>query len=61
MNRTVINSFLADQRTAKSIVTSRLSIETDIKALEWASRLDEIRLAYMADPFADVSTHTVLA
>ena len=54
MNRSLINAFLADQRKAKSIVASRLNIEPNIKALEWASRLSQIRDAYNADPFADI-------
>ncbi len=54
MNRSLINSFLADQRKAKSIVASWLNTEPDLKAMEWASRLKQIRDAYDADPFADI-------
>jgi hypothetical protein len=56
MNRSILRAFLADQRTAKAIVSENLGIPQDICALEWASRLSEIRNGYNASPFAEVFT-----
>jgi hypothetical protein len=54
MNRSILNAFLADQRTAKSIVASKLNVPEDVAAVEWALRHAEIRDAYQANPFADI-------
>ena len=54
MNRSILNAFLADQRTAKSIVAAQLNIPLDIPALEWAARLTEVLEAYTASPFAHI-------
>lgn len=54
VNHSILNAFLKDQRYAKSIVASHLNIRQDTTALDWATRLAEIRAAYQLDPFADV-------
>ncbi|MBA4029554.1 MAG: hypothetical protein C0478_01350 [Planctomyces sp.] len=54
MNISIVNSFLADQRRAKRILSAKLGIPYDIRALEWAFRSAENRRSYMASPFAEI-------
>jgi hypothetical protein len=54
MNRSVLNSFIADQRKAKAIVSANLEVPQDIRAFEWALQHSEIRDAYNASPFAEI-------
>ena len=54
MNHSLLNAFIADQRKAKAIVSEKLNIPQDIRAVDWASRLTEIRDAYNASPFAEI-------
>jgi hypothetical protein len=54
MNLSIINSFVADQRRAKQIVSEKLGVPEDIPALQWASLYTRISHAYEASPFADV-------
>jgi hypothetical protein len=54
VNHSILSAFIADQRKAKAIVSAKLNIPQDIRAIDWALRHGEIRDAYNACPFADV-------
>ena len=54
MNTSILNTFLADQRKAKRLVSVKLGIPEDIRALDWATRYGELRKSYDACPFANV-------
>lgn len=54
MNISILKTFLADQRRAKRLVSEKLGIPENIRALEWAIRSRELRKSYDACPFASV-------
>lgn len=54
MNTSILKAFLADQRTAKRLVSVKLGVPEDIPALDWATRSRELRKSYDACPFATV-------
>ena len=54
MNTSILNAFLADQRRAKRLVSIKLGIPEDIRALDWATRHAELRRSYDACPFAEI-------
>lgn len=54
MNRSILKAFVVDQRKAKEIVSAKLGIPEDIRALEWSLRHREITDAYNAAPFAEI-------
>lgn len=54
MNFSILNAFLADQRKAKQMVSSKLGIPEDIPARDWTTRYLELRTTYDASPFADI-------
>lgn len=54
VNRSALKAFLADQRIAKEIVSTKLGISGDIRALEWSLRYCEIYEAYNAALFAEI-------
>ncbi|MCU0719350.1 MAG: hypothetical protein MUC83_06585 [Pirellula sp.] len=54
MNTSILHAFLADQRTAKRLVSEKLGVPEDIRAFDWATRYTEVRKAYDEFPFADV-------
>ena len=54
MNTSILHAFLADQRTAKRLISEKLGVPKDIRASDWATRYPELRKAYDVLPFADV-------
>ncbi len=54
MNTSILKTFLADQRRAKRLVSVKLGIPEDIRALDWDTRYRELRKSYDACPFANV-------
>lgn len=54
MNTSILNTFLADQRRAKRLVSDKLGIPENTRALDWAIRSREVRTTYDACPFASV-------
>lgn len=54
MNTSILNSFLADQRRAKRLMSVRFGIPEDIRALDWVLCSRELREAYDVCPFASI-------
>lgn len=51
MNRSILKAFLVDQRKAKKIVSAKLGIPADIRAIEWSLQQHALSDAYNATPF----------
>ncbi|ADB15840.1 hypothetical protein Psta_1158 [Pirellula staleyi DSM 6068] len=54
MNTSILNTFLSDQRRAKRLVSDKLGIPENIRALDWAVHSCELRKSYDVCPFANV-------